>query len=60
MTNDVYLYWIRACVISYHLILLTLLCWQAIGVTADPTGKGVILSAKKTKCKLYGPDNIIS
>ena len=37
-----------------YLFLSTFLsCLQAIGVTADPKGKGVVLTTKKTKCKFF-------
>lgn len=31
--------------------LLFLLNFQAIGITADPSGKGVVFITKRTKCK---------
>lgn len=37
-----------------YLFLSMFLSWlQAIGVTADPNGKGVVLTTKKTKCEFY-------
>lgn len=37
----------------YLFISTFLSCLQAIGVTADPNGKGVVLTTKKTKCKFF-------
>ena len=39
--------------LCYLFLSMFLSCLQAIGVTADPKGKGVVLTTKKTKCKFF-------
>ena len=39
--------------LCYLFLSMFLSCLQAIGVTADPSGKGVVLTTKKTKCEFY-------
>lgn len=39
--------------LCYLFLSMFLSCLQAVGVTADPKGKGVVLTTKKTKCKFF-------